>query len=118
MILMIQKNRVTSGTLFNIVRPRDGAGAAKEFALMAVHGGEATLRLSDRRQLEHEAAARAGERHHLAAAGARQAAREREAEAGAAGRRGAADPGLERAVAELRVQPRPVVAHREADAVA
>src|SRR3954471_6313004 len=99
MILMIQKNRVTSGTLFSIVRPSDGAGAVMEFAFMAVHGGAPALRLPDRGQLEHEASARASDRDDVAPPPTGEPPRRGQAQPGAIARRArAANAGLEGAV--------------------
>src|SRR4051812_12708563 len=88
MILMIQKNRVTSGTLFSIVRAREVWRCVVVIAVMDPRVRDRTLQLPDcmrglvldavdRGQDEHEAAAGATADDDVAAAGARQAPRER-----------------------------------------
>src|SRR3954452_18209594 len=78
----------------------------------------ATLQLPDRGELEHEAAARPGAGQHVAAAGACEPPRQRQAEAcpSPPALRPAADPRLEDAFAERRIEAGPVIAHGETHA--
>src|SRR4051794_2203376 len=122
MILMTQKNKVTSGTLFNISRPRPRRGWPAVTvglfmpAMVRAGGLRVPERLgAERGQLEHEAAARPGARDDVAPARARQTARQREPEPGARRVVVAARPGVERPLAERRVEPRTVVADRQPD---
>src|SRR3954447_6793508 len=111
MILMTQKKRVTSGTLLSMRRRKDG----EEMAVMGAMVAATTLRLPDRRahrrQLEHEAAAGPGAGDDVPAAGARQPARERQAEPGAAA--AVAPARLERVLAQAGGEAGAVVAHGE-----
>src|SRR5690348_8756385 len=118
MILMTQKKSVTSGTLLSIVRPSESAGRRGAVLVMGRSVGIPTLRLPDcrdRGQLEHQPAARAGPGGHVAAAGARQPAGQRQAEAGAVAA-GAPHAGLERLLDEVGREAWPVVADRQPDA--
>src|SRR4051794_38636083 len=107
---MIQKNTVTSGTLFRSVRPREGCGCGWVSEVMAVRVRPRTLRLPDRRvrlrgpnhgEQEREAASRAVSQHDIAAARAGETPCQGQSEPGAAVRRvGAADARFEHARAE------------------
>src|SRR4051794_15672863 len=80
-------------------------------------GRRPTLQLPDRGELEHEAAAHPGAGQHVAAAGACEPPRERQAESCASPPLcPAADARLEDALAERRIEAGPVVAHGETHA--
>src|SRR4051812_15804493 len=113
MILMIQKKRVTSGTLLSILRAREGVGRASVIVVMARMVRDRTWRLPDcvrrpvprageRRQDEDETAARPVAEDDVAPAGAREAPGERQPQPrGALRVAGPAHAGIEDALAKL-----------------
>src|SRR5689334_17393185 len=78
-------------------------------------GSSERLSGGERRQLEDEAAARSVADDDVPAARPRQATREGQAEAGAVRFAGPADAGVERALPQNGIEPRAVVADRQAD---
>src|SRR4051794_25504464 len=124
MILNSQKNNVTSGTLFSILRPSEGARTAEVVVVMAGSMWPPALRLPDWSeerwpeggQLEHEPAAISRLEDDVTTTRPREPACERQAEPRAGAVAGSAHAGVEDALAQRGVDARTVVAHRKADA--